>query len=122
MNPFVDRESVRALNVSIKSFASSQEKKKSDGINRRDTSDDENPTFDFASALRALKVSYIPLDWFGDIRKLSKFHKFFEKATQSGKSRPHFVAGSSLEECISLWVGAGYKVSKSHTGVVHSWL
>ncbi|CAE8667350.1 unnamed protein product [Polarella glacialis] len=81
----IDREAIIGLKESIKAMATSREKKdrkKSDGINRRDESDDETPTFDLAASLKGFKISYIPIDWFGDIRKLSKFHKFLEKEDQ----------------------------------------
>ncbi|CAE8601583.1 unnamed protein product, partial [Polarella glacialis] len=101
----IDREAIIGLKESIKAMAASHEKKdrkKSDGINRRDESDDETPTFDLAASLKGFKISYIPINWFGDIRKLSKFHKFLEKAKQSGRdpapcSRP-------VDDFIFLWL------------------
>ncbi len=78
--PSVDnRETLLAIRDTISSFPGMNQKKKSDGINRKDMSDDEAPVFDLASALRLHKISRLGVDWFGDIRKLSKFHKFLEK-------------------------------------------
>jgi hypothetical protein len=108
-HPSTDHDTMLALKDSLNIMAANQNPRfrKPDGINRRDTSDDESPPFDLASVLRNKKISLIPIDWFGDVRKLSKFRKFFEKAKASGKPRPYFVAGSSLEEWIPPWVGAG---------------
>ena len=106
--PSVDsRETLLAIRDSIVSFPGMNQKKKSDGINRKDISDDEAPSFDLAAALRSHKISRIGVEWFGDIRKLSKFHKFLEKAKSSGKKSPFFVATSPLEEWVPPWVGAG---------------
>jgi hypothetical protein len=107
--PSSDHDTMIALKESLNIMAANHNPRyrKPDGINRRDTSDDESPPFDLASALRSKKISLLPIDWFGDVRKLSKFRKFFEKAKSSGKPRPYFVAGSSLEEWIPPWVGAG---------------
>ncbi|CAE8727163.1 unnamed protein product, partial [Polarella glacialis] len=76
------------------------------GLGHPSDSDDE-PLFDLSSALTSFGVQILPVNWFGDTKRLEVLRKHFEKAKASGTLWPHFIASSTFEEWIPPWVGAG---------------
>jgi hypothetical protein len=82
--------------------------RRNDGVRRGLPSDDEDePVFDLGKALLYYHVEKLPVDWFGEPKRLEVLRRLFEKGKASGKPWPHFVASSPFEDWIPSWTGAG---------------